>query len=276
MESKDVPRRFLLAGLGGAVAGSLLAGKLHAGDLRPPPGPIGPTGRGLKEIYDKIARTDAGLAEPRLPVESLPGSDAASHVISQSGSYYLTQNLLAAVGKHAIDIQADNVDLDLCGFHVIGASGGAGLPGKPACGIRTDRQNVTVCDGSLIGWDVAVDFVPASRFVLWDLVSIDAVKAGFRLGDRGQAYDCDAYGSAAGFSAEGSHTLVEDCGVWTCAIGFLSTGTRNLFLCNCACECGTAYEIAPSSAYGPIVSVEGAGDISSVPHADHPCANYVY
>ena len=62
------------------VVGGLFA---FAGDLDPPPGAIMPTMKTLTEI------------EPRTPVQALPGSETALHVISQSGSYYLTGNITA-------------------------------------------------------------------------------------------------------------------------------------------------------------------------------------
>jgi len=55
-----------------------------AGPLDPPPGPIGPTGKTLQEIYDKVSSTstkvavsDQGVAEPRTPVRSLPSTASA-------------------------------------------------------------------------------------------------------------------------------------------------------------------------------------------------------
>ncbi len=39
---------------------------------------------------------------------------------------------------------------------------------------------------------------------------------------------------------------------------------------------GQNYEIINTSSYGPIVNVTGVGDISSVPNADHPFANFEY
>jgi hypothetical protein len=269
MRSINRDRRFLLAGLGAAVAGSLLSAKLQAGDLKPPPGPVAPTGKGLQQIYDRIARTDQGIAEPRTPVESLPGSDNAVHLITPSGSYCLTQNLKGEARKHGIVIQAENVDLDICGFHLGGPLGSLAA-------VMTAQQNVCVFDGSFIGWDTGADFQLASRFVLWDLVSLNAARAGFLLGDRGQADDCDAYNTTVGLSTTRERTLVEECCAWTCKLGFSSTGPQNLVLSNCATECGVAFEMGQGSAYGPIVNVAGAGDLSLSPNTFHPGANYVF
>jgi len=273
MDEINGDRRVLLAGLGIAVAGSLLAATTaQAGDLEPPPGPVTPTKKKLAELDKKIARTDEGFAEPRIPVESLPGSVNALHVISESGSYYLAENLQGQSGKHGIVIAADNVDLDLGGFHVLG------VPGSLS-GIISDRQNVTVFDGTLLGWGTAVDFENASRFILWDVVSMGAGADAFSVGSHGQVYDCDAYGAGeSGFKMKAAKekSVMEECGAWQCSVGFACLGSRNLFLANCATDNGTAFDIGPGNSFGPIVDVVGAGDISAVPGTDHPGANFVY
>lgn len=271
-KNMNADRRALLAGLGGVMAGSLLTGKARAGNLNPPPGEIGPTGKSVQEIADKVARTTVGFAEPRIPVQSLPGSPQYSYIISASGSYYLTQNIPSESGKHGIYIGADNVDLDLCGFHLIGGSGAQSA-------IRSDKQNVTVYDGTAVGWDRGFDFQTASLFILWDLVSIGAASGAFYLGNRGQAYDCDAYSTpGTGFAALGTRTLVEECGAWSCNIGFSSISSmKNLFLSNCSTEhVSGAFVLGSGNAYGPIVAVSGLNDISTIANSGHPSANLIY
>lgn len=84
---------------------------LTAGPLSPPPGPVTPTYKTLQEV------------EPRVAVQSLPGSATAVFVISQPGAYYLAGNVSGVAGKHGIEITASNVSLDLNGFALIGVSG---------------------------------------------------------------------------------------------------------------------------------------------------------
>src|SRR5690242_17557228 len=97
-------RRRLLAGLGVAGAAALAhAARARSVEAAVGLGPSTPT---LRNVYDKVARTDAGLAETRIPVESLPGSASALHVISAPGVYYLTGNVTGVSGKSAIDIQS--------------------------------------------------------------------------------------------------------------------------------------------------------------------------
>ncbi len=275
-EHEEVDRRALLTGVG-LVAGTLfVASAAKAGQLEPPAGPVTATRGSFGRISTKIARTSAGVAEPRTPIQSLPPSSSALHSVTASGSYYLTENIQGAAGLHGIEILADNVDIDLGGFHLYGAPPDAtGLTSGAA--LVSSAQNVTVYDGTLIGWTRGVDFSSASLFILWDITSIGAAAGAFALGSRGQAYDCDAYSTGgAGFTAMGARSLIEECGAWTCGTGFQSLGPGNIFLSNCATECPVAFELGQQSSYGPIVAVAGVGDISAVPGSGHPSANLVY
>jgi len=273
MDKKDVDRRALIAGIGGAVAGSLIVGNAVAGQLNPPSGAVGPTGRRNSSIANMIARTPQGIAEPRIPVESLTGAADALYVIDQSGSYYLTQNLNGAGGKHGIRIAASHVDLHLGGFHLNGLGDGTGI--APLSAIVSDAQNVTVYDGSLNGWTRGIDFQHASQFIVWDVTCIGAAVAGIVLGDRGQAYDADVYSCPGdGFLALGVRTLVEQCGAWTCGTGFHAVSAQNLFLGNCATECAAPFSLAQGNTFGPIVVV--AGDLGAQPASNHHEANYVF
>src|SRR5437870_10675755 len=115
----DIDRRVLLTGLGITglgVAGFGALARAAQGStvlLKPPR-------RRLRDIYDKIARTDKGLGEARTPVQSLMGSATAQYVISASGVYYLTEHITGVAGQAAIEIQADHVELECDGFMFLG------------------------------------------------------------------------------------------------------------------------------------------------------------
>jgi hypothetical protein len=272
MEKKHLDRRVLLAGVGGALAGAMVGRPALAGQLNPPPGPVQPTGRRNSSIAKMIARTPGGISEPRMPVQGQPAGADCQFLLSQQGSYYLTDNIQGVSGVHGIRIASPNVDLDLGGFHMIGAPPGGGLPSSA---IVSDQQNVCVFDGTVVGWGRGVDFGQASLFIVWDVTSIGAVEGGIFLGSSGQAYDSDCYSTqGAGFVLMGGHTLVEECGVWTCGTGFRATSPSNLLLRNCATQCPIPFELGQGNAYGPIVVC--TGDISAIPNSGHPEANYVY
>ncbi len=80
-------------------------------------------------------------------------------VISKSGSYRLTSNLVVPDGVDGIDINARDVTLDLNGFTVRGpqtcTGGGAGLKCSGASGgsgIAATKRNVTVRNGNVQGF----------------------------------------------------------------------------------------------------------------------------
>jgi hypothetical protein len=272
MERRKVGRRTLLAGVGGAVAGSLLPVKAFAaGSLNPPPGPVSYQGRDLASISAKIA-PHGTVAEPRENVLSLPGGADCSHEIVNPGSYTLSANLIGVPGMHGLRISASNVDLQLNGFHIIGAADPTGNP--TASAIVCTGSVVTISDGNAVGpWLRGIDFEHASNFVIWDMTVAGAIAGGFFLGDNGQSYDNDAYQcQGPGYTLLGTHTLIEQCGAWTCAVGFKGINSPNLLLRNCATGCPVPFDLGNNS-YGPIVIV-APGDISANANTRHPEANY--
>src|SRR5439155_24823169 len=120
--ARNPDRRLLVARLGltGTAALARVARAL------PPPRPAS-NGTSLQDVYDKIARTDEGFGEARLPVESLPGSVTAQYVIAAPGVYYLTGNITGVAGEAAIRVEADHVENECEGFTFFGA------PGALAC-----------------------------------------------------------------------------------------------------------------------------------------------
>ncbi|MFT3683706.1 MAG: hypothetical protein QM783_02070 [Phycisphaerales bacterium] len=116
----ELDRRVLLgaAGLAGVAAIS------RAGPLNPPAGAVAGTGRTTTEVYDKVARTSAGLAEARIPVQSLSGNAAYMYTINSPGSYYLTDNITAPNGSVVPIFMTAGATLDLNGYTVSTPTGG--------------------------------------------------------------------------------------------------------------------------------------------------------
>ncbi len=121
-----------------ALAMSLaFASTALAGDLNPPPGPVVPTMKSLDEV------------EPSTPIESLPGSGTAQHVISEPGAYHLTGNMdLSAIGATAIRVDVPGVTIDMRGFSIIG-NGSETLPAIQTSSITTIRNGIINLWGSL-------------------------------------------------------------------------------------------------------------------------------
>ncbi|HYC99710.1 MAG TPA: right-handed parallel beta-helix repeat-containing protein, partial [Phycisphaerales bacterium] len=131
-------RRALLGVSAGVLGIAALAGRSAAGPLNPPAGPIGPTGRTLLEI------------EPRRAVQSLPGDASNMFVISQSGNYYLTADIVRLPGKTAMLVTADHVTIDLNGYALIGNRTGGGI--ESGIEIFGSHKGVRVHNGTIRGW----------------------------------------------------------------------------------------------------------------------------
>ena len=175
-----------------------------AGDINPPPGPIGPTMKTLTEV------------EPRVPVQSLPGSDTAVHVISEPGSYYLTANITGVSGRNGIILSASNITLDLNGYTLIGLPGtlfGIALePGFQGAFIGITIRNGVVRDwghgGLVLRGSGAADGAIVARVQALNNGSDTQHPAegyGFRLANNSLIINCTAFGNAQhGFSFQAS------------------------------------------------------------------------
>jgi hypothetical protein len=265
MERQNMKRRMMLSGFGGVVLASMGGASLQAQSRSP-------ISQELRAVLDKIARTDEGFAEPRIPVESLPASSTAVHLISKSGSYYLNADLSVPAGKNGIEIAADDVDIDGCGFHVNGVAGAV----TSRTGIFAKGSNITLSDLSVSRCDSGCDFTGASRFVIWDVAALHCTRFGFALGDFGQSYDVEAYECGIALVTVGKGCCIEECGAFHCSSGFEGRGAGNLFLANSATDCAKPFTFEQTNAWGPVAIVAGAGDISLSPAASHPGANFVY
>ncbi len=96
-----------------------------------PPGAPAPTMKTLTQV------------EPRTPIPALP------YVISSTGSYYLTTNLVSFTGA-GITVAADHVTIDLRGFAIIGLGQfGGNYPAIFAPGPQVD---LAVFNGSITLW----------------------------------------------------------------------------------------------------------------------------
>lgn len=271
--NSNMDRRVLLAGLGGAVAGSLLTGKAQAGPLNPPAGGVFSTGVSVQQLADKIAKTPQGFGESCIPIQSLSGSTTSMFEVLAPGSYYLTDNIHAVSGMDVLSIKSPDVDLDMCGYSIISPGG---TPGGGTA-IRCDQENCCVYDGSIVGGDRGLDFSLASRFIIWDVTCRNCTSFAVLFGSRGLGYDCEAHGiGGVGYAILGERNEVEECSAVTCNVGFRCSGTQNLIISNSATECALPFDIVQGNSHGKIVSVVGVGDMSAVAGANFPTTNFIF
>ena len=108
-----------------------------AGPLNPPAGAIASTGKTLTEV------------EPRTAVNAVntPAGSNHTYVITASGSYYLTADLISSGTTNGLLINAPRVTLDLNGFSIV--NGGTGQFGIL---LNAHDQNVTIRNGTVSGW----------------------------------------------------------------------------------------------------------------------------
>lgn len=176
-------RRALLAGIGGLAAGVIFAGKAQAGPLSPPAGPVAPTPG----------------PEPRVAINATntPGIADSLYRITQSGSYYLTGNIVGVAGKHGIEIAASGVTLDLNGFDLIGMTGMGAFDG-----VRTGASgliNISILNGSVRNWGgsgVNLGSLSAFNCRVESVLASGNGVYGIRTGSGGGISNCASYTNA--------------------------------------------------------------------------------
>ena len=97
-------------------------------------------------------------------------------VISNPGSYKLSGNLSVPAAKTAILITTSNVSLDLNGFNVA-SLGPFTVPfNTPPSGVQIlgTVSNISIRNGTLVGWDPAIDGTLGGQLVTVEDVNIEA------------------------------------------------------------------------------------------------------
>jgi len=189
------PRRAMLAGLGGLAAGAFLAGgrTAHAGPLNPPAGPISPTPG----------------PEPRIPINptNTPGNSGSTFIISEPGSYYITQNYIGRANRHLITVAADNVTIDLMGYTLEGVS-----DSLSAIHHEGQRHGVTVRNGHIRGWGThGVDLVACQAAVVEHIAAHDNDSVGIRVGSDSLVHLCTASSNGGTGISLGTSCLATRC-----------------------------------------------------------------
>ncbi len=154
-----------------ALAGSLVAASCAlAGPLAPPPGPVTSTYKTLVEVEPRIA----------IGPTTTPGQSNAVYRITESGSYYLTEDLLVPASMVGIDVGFDvAATIDLNGFEIRGQF-------NAQTGIRTESsiievRSVVVRNGHISGMREYGLRLRANSVVVEDVIVSDCGSHGMLL-----------------------------------------------------------------------------------------------
>lgn len=170
-----------------------LAFVVGAGQIDPPAGPVNSTGR----------------FGTRVDILSLSGDGSSTHVISQSGSYYLSGNLSATPGTRGIQVIAADVTIDLNGFTIDG-NGGHGIQTGPGAGGHLVIKNGTIVDGDNGIFVASLDFLTVEDVSARDCAGVGIFSNPSENG--GIIRGCSAHGNGtAGMALVGVPFAVSDC-----------------------------------------------------------------
>ncbi len=165
----------------------------QAGDLNPPPGPVGPTGRFGPRTEISDTKT--------------PGDADSLFKITQPGSYYLAGNITGESGKSGIEVAASNVTLDLNGFALIGAPGSLSGVSVPVAQVGVAIRNGTIRDWGANG----VSAGSVKYGMLENLRANNNGGTGLQLGDGGVVTTCIAGENSGDGIAVGRGASVSNC-----------------------------------------------------------------
>jgi hypothetical protein len=216
-----------------------------------PPGAPAPTMKTLTQI------------EPRTDVLTLSGNGNNQYLITQSGSYYLTTNIVGVASKNGISIQADDVTLDLNGFTLFGGVTNSQM------GISVGGSHVAlhIRNGALNGWagnGIAAGTAIGSKFENLRVFANGGV--GIKVGNRNTLNDCIVIGNGSDGIDTGADSTLTGCLVSSNYFG-ISTGngcdlrdcaaSYNYYGINTGDGCLIAQAVAHTNFYDQIIAGNG-------------------
>jgi hypothetical protein len=188
-----------------------------AGPLDPPTGAVASSYKTLTEVEPRIAITS----------DNTPGDATCLFKITQAGSYYLTANTNSKVsGVNGIKITASNVTIDLNGYTL-------STIGTSLSAIVTEgaRNNITIRNGVLVGWDSAtIDLTAGGNgantgSLLENLRVSDGAQAGVIAGADAVIRVCTVSGNTGAGITTGANSLIADCIVRNNGAGGIIAGS---------------------------------------------------
>lgn len=173
------------------------------------------------------------IGEARTPISSLP------YIINQSGSYFVTRNLIGSSGQDGIQVAANGVTLDLNGFTL---DGGAGSLNGIVAPITV--QGVHVLNGTLRNWGSrGLNLGSAQESQLQDVSAFDNVGDGILVGDGFTVLRCRARGNQGSGISVGSSGLLRDCSARDNGVdGFTGVSDVTAITCQAAANMANGFQ----------------------------------
>jgi len=187
-----------------------------------PSGPPGPAMLTLSQV------------EPRTPVDAIhtPASSSAEFAISNSGSYYLTTNIVVTSGGvSAVYIATNNVTLDLNGFSLLSPSS----VGAYGVYIQSGCTNICVHDGLISGWAQYGIFSGGANVVL-DRLTVSGDAGGINLSGAGRCIVRNSIingNVGSGINCSENNVTFEDLMISSNDPGFNITGVASGVIKDC-------------------------------------------
>jgi hypothetical protein len=148
--------------------------------------------------------------QPRIDLKSLPGSATAKHIITESGSYYLTGDVVGELGRHGIEIAVTtgNLSIDLEGFSLTGLPGSLNGIHLPAVG--APPPSITIRRGTIQGWGGDGIHLPGAHGVIHASVLNNNGGLAIRVGDNSRIHHCEVRGGGNGGTLVGNESVISD------------------------------------------------------------------
>jgi len=204
-----------------AIATAVIAGNVWAqGSLTPSPGVPAPTMKTLEQV------------EPRIDLATVTGDATYHHVITNSGSYYLSDNL-AVTNVSGIYINAAGVTLDLNGFEISRTytSGGSGIL------IGGSIDGATVRNGTIIGFNIGIS--ASGSCLLENLVVSECEGEGIQAGNHSRIINCHALENTGSGIFTGDGSALTACNTYSNgAVGIYAGSNSYLNACGSSYNTG--------------------------------------
>jgi len=197
--------------------------------------PSGPRG------YPETAMKSLNEVEPRTLISALP------FTITNSGSYYVSRNLVGVPGTNGITIKSSHVQLDLNGFALIGTTNTGAADNPTLVGVYISNEdmpvNITIRNGVICKWGqegirsiIATD----SRVTGISVSGNGSTNGadGMKLGDSWNITDCLAVNNqGSGIDAQSRCTISRSLFRWNAKCGLNVLTDCRIFDCSALGNC---------------------------------------